>query len=126
MRAIKSAYYPRAIRIRKEQYLEIYPQCHVGRSYPVVFGKKSGVATVLSEVADYIVNNYPGVSYVIDDTGEPEAVIPKWETVKPLAEMSWDDLRICAKDHGINCARKSRSVLEAEIAEVVNDERPGS
>ena len=40
MRAIKSAYYPRAIRIRKEQYLEIYPQCQVGRSYPVVFSKK--------------------------------------------------------------------------------------
>lgn len=124
MRAIKSAYYPRAIRIRKEQYLEIYPQCQVGRSYPVVFSKSSGVANVLPEIADYIVKNYPGVFYVVDDAGV--AVAPKRGTSKCLAEMSWDDLRICAKDHGINCARKSRSVLEAEIAEVVNDERAGS
>jgi len=116
MKAIKSEYHPRAIRIRKEQYLGIYHDCQVGRSYPVVFGRNSGVVKVPDAIAEYVINKYPNVSYVTD---EPDAA-PNYK------EMSWGGLLRYAKSLGINCFRKSREAIESEIAEVDGDERAGS
>ncbi len=86
MKQIYSAYTPRNVKISKDEYLMIYPNCCVTRRLNLLFTRHGGTLLLDDPIADFLVGKYSDINYFIKDA---QIIVPDTNS-EPTTDTTQD------------------------------------